>query len=67
MSSRVKERLLLWQTSQVLKSNGGLPEGRSEVRTYSDYLRAAQEAEKEDSMELPRGPRAQTTNKASKP
>ena len=29
-----------------------------QVRTYSHYLRAAQEAEKEDSMELPRCPRA---------
>ena len=28
-----------------------------QVRTYSDYLRATQEAEKEDSMELPWGPR----------
>ena len=27
-----------------------------QVRTYSDYLRATQEAEKEDSMELPWGP-----------
>ena len=33
-----------------------------QVRMYSDYLRAAQEAEKEDSIELPQGPRAQTTN-----
>ena len=37
-----------------------------QVRTYSDYLRAAQEAEKEDSMELPRGFRAQTTDNAPK-
>ena len=37
-----------------------------QVRTYSDYLRAAWEAEKEDTMELPRGPRAQTTNNAPK-
>ena len=28
-----------------------------QVRTYSDYLRAAHEAEKEDSIELPQGPR----------
>ena len=27
-----------------------------QVRTYSDYLRAAQEAQKEDSIELPHGP-----------
>ena len=37
-----------------------------QVKTYSDYLRAAQEAEKEDSMELPRGPRAQITDNAPK-
>ena len=33
-----------------------------QVRIYSDYLRATCEAEKEDSIELPQGPRAQTTN-----
>ena len=38
-----------------------------QVGTYSDYLRAAWEAEKENSMELPRGSRAQTTNNAPKP
>ena len=37
-----------------------------QVRMYSDYLRAAPEAQKEDSMELPRGPRTQTTNSAPK-
>ena len=37
------------------------------VRTYSDYLRTTWEAEKEDSMELPRGPRTQTINNAPKP
>ena len=34
---------------------------------YSDYLRAACEAEKEDSIELPQGPRAQTTDGPPKP
>ena len=38
-----------------------------QVRTYSDYLRTAWEAEKEDSMELPRGLRTQTTDNAPKP
>ena len=38
-----------------------------QVRTYSDYLRAAQEAEKEDSIELPQGPRTQTTDNPPKP
>ena len=34
---------------------------------YSDYLRAAREAEKEDSIELSWGSRFQTTNGSSKP
>ena len=38
-----------------------------QVRMYSDYLRAAREAEKEDSIELPRGPRTQTTDGPPKP
>ena len=37
-----------------------------QVRTYSDYLRAAREAEKEDSMELPWSSRIQTTDGPSK-
>ena len=37
-----------------------------QVRTYSDYLRAAWEAEKEDAMELPRGLRAQIADNAPK-
>ena len=38
-----------------------------QVRTYLDYLRATQDAEKEDSIVLPQGPRTQTTNAPSKP
>ena len=38
-----------------------------QVRMYSDYLRATQEAEKEDSMELPLGLRTQTTDGPPKP
>ena len=38
-----------------------------QVRMYSDYLRATQEAEKEDSIELPLGPRTQTTDGPPKP
>ena len=38
-----------------------------QVRTYPDYLRAAWEAEKEDSMELPRDPRTQMTDNPPKP
>ena len=33
-----------------------------QVRMYLDYLRAAREAEKEDSMELPQGSRTQTAD-----
>ena len=38
-----------------------------QVRINSDYLRAAREAEKEDSIELPRGPRTQTADGPPKP
>ena len=38
-----------------------------QVRTYSDYLKATQEAEKEDSIELPQGPRTKTTDGPPKP
>ena len=38
-----------------------------QVRTYSDYLRAAREAEKEDSIELSRNSRIQTADGPSKP
>ena len=38
-----------------------------QVRTYSDYIRATREAEKEDSIELSRSSRSQTTDGPSKP
>ena len=38
-----------------------------QVRTYSDYLRAAREAEKEDTIELSQSPRAPATDGPSKP
>ena len=38
-----------------------------QVRTYSDYLRAAREAEKEDSLELSWSSRTQTANGPTKP
>ena len=38
-----------------------------QVRRYSDYLRAAREAEKEDSIELSWGSRFQTASGPSKP
>ena len=37
-----------------------------QVRTYSDYLRAAREAEKEDTIELSQSPRASVTDGSSK-
>ena len=39
----------------------------TQVRTYSDYLRAVWEVEKEDSIELPQSSRAQTANGPSNP
>ena len=38
-----------------------------QVRTYSDYLRATREAEKEDSLELSRSSRTQLADGPSKP
>ena len=38
-----------------------------QVRMYLDYLRAAREAEKEDSIELSRSSRSQPTDGPSKP
>ena len=38
-----------------------------QVRTYSDYLRATNEAEKEDTIELSQSPRAPATDGPSKP
>ena len=38
-----------------------------QVKTYSDYLRAAREAEKEDSIELSQSSRFQTADSPSKP
>ena len=37
------------------------------MRTYSDYLRAAREAEKEDTIELSQSPRVPATDGPSKP
>ena len=38
-----------------------------QVRTYSDYLRATREAEKEDSIKLSQNSRVQTSDRPSKP
>ena len=67
MCSKTEEGSLLWWTSQVTESDGSLPEGGPQVRTYSDYLRAAREAEKEDSIKLSWSSKIQTTDGPSKP
>ena len=56
------DRLPKWLKAMVAYLKVG-----QQVRMYSDYLRAALEAEKEDSIELPWGPRAQTTDGPLKP
>ena len=38
-----------------------------QARTYSDYLKAAKETKKEDSIELPQGSRTQVTDNPPKP
>ena len=55
-------RLPKWLKVMVAYLKVGL-----QVRTYSDYLRAAWEAEKEDSIEMPWGPRTQATDTPPKP
>ena len=56
-------RLPKWLKVMVAYLKGGL-----QVRTYSDYLRAAKcKAKKEDSIELPQGSRTQTTDNPPKP
>ena len=51
-----------WLKAMVANLKAGL-----QVRTYSDYLRATREAEKEDSIELSQSSRFQTTDGLSKP
>ena len=53
--------------SKWLKAMVAYLEADPQVRTYSNYLRATQEAEKEDSLELPQGPRTQATDVPPKP
>ena len=67
LSSRVKERLLLWWTPQQLKVMVAYLKAGPQVRTYSDYLRATWEAKKEDSIELPGGSKVQATDTPPKP
>ena len=52
----------------MIKGNGGLYlKVGPQVRTYSDYLRATREAEKEDLIELSQSSRTQATDSPSKP
>ena len=55
--SQAEEGSLLWQTSQETQGDSGLPQGGTSGEAYSDYLRAAREAKKEDSIELAWSPR----------
>ena len=55
-------RLPKWLKAMVADLKEGL-----QVTMYSGYLRAAWEAEKEDTIELPWGPKTQTTNGPPKP
>ena len=48
--------------SKQLKAMVAYLKAGPQVRTYSDYLRATREAEKEDSIELHQGPRTQTAD-----
>ena len=58
------EGSLLWQTSQVMLAY--LKAG-PQVRTYTNYLRATREAEKEDSIELPQRSRTKLLMAPLKP
>ena len=51
----------------MTESHGSLPEGRTTGENVSDYLRAAREAEKEDSIELSWGSRFWNADGLSKP
>ena len=53
--------------SKRLKAMVAYLKAGPQVRTYSDYLRAAREAEKEDSIELSQSPRVPATDGPSKP
>ena len=67
-SGRVEERLLLWQTPQATKSDGGFTEGRPTGKDLFWLPKGHPRSwEKEDSMELHQGPRTQATDAHSKP
>ena len=51
----------------MTKSNGSLPEGRSAGKDLLRLPKTTQEAEKEDCMELTRGPRTLATNTPPNP
>ena len=53
--------------SKCLKAMVAYLKAGLQVRTYSDYLRVAQGAEKEDSMKFSQSPRTQVTDNAPRP
>ena len=67
MCSRTEEGLLLLWTSQATEVMVAYLKVGPQVRMYSDYLRAAREAEKDDSIELSQSSRIQTADGPSKP
>ena len=65
--AELKRNCFYGKLSKQLKAMVAYLKTGPQVRTYSDYLRATREAEKEDSMELPQSSRIQATNSPSKP
>ena len=51
LGSQTEVWLLLFWTTQMAQDHGGLPKGRARGKMYSNYLRAAREAKKEEAME----------------
>ena len=60
-------RPLLWQIAQKLKAMVAYLKASPHEKTYSDYLRAVREAEKEESMELSQNPLSQVIDNTTKP
>ena len=66
-SSGVEKRLFYGGLPKCLKAMVAYLKAGPQVRTYSNYLRAAQEAKKEDSTEPSHSPRTRVTDTAPKP
>ena len=56
LHGKVEMQPLLWQATQHLKAIVAYLKASPQEKTYSNYLQAAREAEKEDSMELSQNP-----------